>query len=191
MHVVRLDNRWRRQLQALVDEESPKPERWAISGDIVCLVNENDKGSSIPDGFLTVGFPEAWCNRTGRLSYLVVEPKLAWVRPTQRGRGLGYYLALAMCSYWRECRVRFPAASKRGVEIEFIADVYSTGGEQLTRMLFSELECMRDEWRMFGSRSTTWAISELANASDNYDAMRTGSYLALKRGRPHAAGNSG
>lgn len=36
-----------------------------------------------------------------------------------------------MANYWGSCPLRLPAVSKRGVEIEFIAGVYSTGGPQL------------------------------------------------------------
>src|ERR1700730_17075623 len=124
------------RLQQIFDKESTKRETWKVHGHIVCLVWQSGRvRTSIPDGLLTVAFPYVFYNRAGRLSELHIEACLAWVRPQSRGKGIARYLAHPLFCYGRDCPLRYPHVARNGIEIEFIADIYSDAGQVVTSWL--------------------------------------------------------
>jgi len=73
--------------------------------------------------------------------------------------------------------LRYPRVARNGIEIEFIADVYSDNGEIIARRLLDDFYEMHDMWKDAGNKSPSWSVRSVIDASDNYDAIRFGSYI--------------
>jgi GNAT superfamily N-acetyltransferase len=132
----------RRKVQALL--RTAQGESWrATNYDYVAFVWEGTRRRSDPAGFalFSITVSRAKSRRISEVGFLY---DLAFVTPAKRRRGLGQFLTAGMCMWLRGCNLSGPRVVRTGVIVDVAAEVYSTGGERLGRMILDEFRYMQE-----------------------------------------------
>jgi hypothetical protein len=128
---------------------------WNFSDEmIICVWDVNQREKEPPLGFISFSF--LWeQTKTKRISYLDFTVKLIWVRPDERGLGgvVARHVVSHLLFYLEDCKLIVPYVPKEGVDVDYDADWYSSGGEKLSYIIEDYLTFMKD--------NGVWKIREL------------------------------
>jgi len=160
-----------RKLQLLIN--ASKDETWNLkeNAQYLLLWERNQTLSSPPTAVLSFSIEAHEFTRTNRISSITIINNLMWVTPNQRGKGFGRHLAAHFIAYLKECPVNYLFVSKNGIELIYIADFYSKGGERLSNYIDDEFADMKEMWQ---DAKIGWAVKDYISEADGYDLILFG-----------------